>query len=210
MLNRKVSLVLLLVLGVSLLFGLGIFWSFSKDSEIKNYPSNGTDVVAFGDSLVSGVGSSRDGGFVDLLSKKIGREIINLGVPGNTTEDGLKRLSQLDKYKPKVVILLLGGNDHLRKVPIDTTFENLETLVRGIQDRGAIVLLLGVKGNLLGDKFKSRFEDLSEKYGTAYVPDVLSGLFGNPKYMSDAIHPNDLGYTKITDKIYPVLLSLIN
>ncbi|MFZ2716467.1 MAG: GDSL-type esterase/lipase family protein [Minisyncoccia bacterium] len=199
-----------LIFGVVALFGLGIFLTIDKDPEIKNYPSNGTDIIAFGDSLVSGVGSSRDGGFVDLLSQKIGREIINLGVPGNTTEDGLKRLSQLDKYKPKVVIILLGGNDHLRKVPIDTTFENLETLVRGIQDRGAVVLLLGVKGNLFGDKFKSRFEDLSEKYGTAYVPDVLSGLFGNPKYMSDAIHPNDLGYTKITDKIYPVFLSLIN
>ncbi len=198
----------LVIVGLLVLLIVSYLFIFSK-REITNYPSNGTDILAFGDSLVEGAGSTSGNDFVTLLSKKVGKEIINLGVSGNTTEDGIKRLNELDKYNPKIVLLLLGGNDHLKKVPIDTTFENLGKIIENIHDRGAIVLLLGVKGNLLGDKFKLRFEKLSEKYGTAYVENVLDGLFANTKYMSDAIHPNDLGYSKIAEKIYPTLNKLI-
>ena len=159
--------------------------------------------------MVEGVGSTQGNDFVSLLSKKIGRPIINLGVSGNTTEDGLNRLNELDKYKPKVVILLLGGNDHLKKVPIDETFNNLGKIIENLQSRGAVVLLLGVKGNLFGDRFKSEFEKLSGKYKTAYVPNVLDGLFGNTKYMSDTIHPNDAGYSVIAGRVYPVLSKLL-
>jgi acyl-CoA thioesterase I len=130
-------------------------------------------------------------------------------ISGNTTADGLARINELDKYKPKVVILLLGGNDHLRKVPIETTFENLGKIIESIHSRGATVLLLGVKGNLFGDKFASEFEKVSDKYKTAYVSNILDGLFGDTKYMEDSIHPNDAGNKIIAERIYPVLVSLL-
>ncbi len=206
---EKKNLITILVIVVVLLFG---FWYFvlNKEDKIKNYPSTGTDIIAFGDSLIEGVGaSSSENNLVSLLSKKIGRPIINLGVSGNTTADGLDRLSELDKYNPKVVILLLGGNDHLKKVPIDTTFNNLEKIIKDIQDRGAVVVLLGIRGGLISDKFESDFEDLRDKYQTAYVSDVLGGLFGNMQYMSDAVHPNNLGYEKIVERVHPVLSKVL-
>ena len=195
--------------GIVLLVFLGFLFKPSKDAPIKNLPSNGKDIIAFGDSLIKGSGASVDKDFVSLLSKKIGRPIINLGVPGDTTADGIKRVDELDTYDPKVVLLLLGGNDHLRKMPIKDTFRNLSVLIEHIQASGAIVLLLGVRGNLFGDVFKSEFEKLRDTYHTAYVPDVLDGLFGNAKYMEDTIHPNDAGNAIIADRIYPVLLPLI-
>ncbi len=196
---------------IALVLFLVLFFIFlNKDEKIKNYPSSGVDIIAFGDSLIEGVGaSSEDKNLTSLLSRKIGRPIINLGVSGNTTGDGLARLSVFDKYKPKVVILLLGGNDYLKKIPQKETFSNLEKIISDLQKRGAVVLLLGIKGSVLGDKFESSFEELSEKYGTAYVSNVLSGLVANPQYMSDAIHPNDLGYQKMADRIYPELLKVL-
>jgi lysophospholipase L1-like esterase len=182
---------------------------FFKKDKIKNYPSNGVDIIAFGDSLIEGIGSTSGNDLVSLLSQKTGRKIINLGVSGNTTEDGLNRISQLDNYNPKVVILLLGGNDYLRKVPVDQTFSNLEKIITHIQSRGSVVVLLGVRGSLIDDKYKDRYEALSRKYETVYVEDVLSGLFGNNQYMSDAVHPNDLGYKKIAERVYPVLIEVI-
>lgn len=183
---------------------------FSSDNKvITNYPSSGSDIIAFGDSLVAGSGATSGNDFVTLLSKRIGQPIINLGVPGDTTGDGLARLDGLDRYRPKVVLLLLGGNDHLKKVPIEVTFANLGKIIENIHARGAVVLLLGVKGSLFGDRFESEFEKLAKKYKTTYVSNVLDGLFGNSNFMEDAIHPNDAGNARIAERIYPVLAPLI-
>ena len=192
---------------------IGIVWYFffysAREIKITNYPSAGIDIIAFGDSLVVGTGATSGNDFVSLLSKKIGQEIINLGVNGDTTSSGLARVSELDRYRPKVVLLLLGGNDHLRKVPIETTFENLGKIIENIQSRGAVVVLLGVKGNLFGDRFEPEFEKLSEKYRTAYVPDVLEGLFGKAEFMEDTIHPNNAGNKVIAKRVYTILTPLL-
>jgi lysophospholipase L1-like esterase len=138
----------ILIIGLVLvLLIFGIFYFIAGNDSYTNYPSKGTDIIAFGDSLIQGVGaSSNTKSLVGVLSKKIGKPIINLGVSGNTTADGLNRINELDRYKPKVVILLLGGNDYLRKVPKETTFKNLGKIIEDIQSRGAVVLLLGVRG----------------------------------------------------------------
>lgn len=196
--------------GVAVVVLAILYFVFGGSTEIKNYPSKGKDIVAFGDSLVAGVGASGENtNFVSILSRRIGKPIVNLGVSGNTTEDGLARLNELDKYKPKVVILLLGGNDYLKKVPIDTTFSNLEKIIKNIQSRGAVVLLLGVRGGIVTDKFDEKFEELADKTGSAFVSNVLDGLITKQEYMSDPIHPNDTGYAKIATRVYPVLYKVI-
>lgn len=198
------------IAGLSLL-AFAILWYFNDPAPvpIANYPSDGTDIIAFGDSLIEGVGSTRGNDFVSVLSRRIGEPIVNLGRAGDTTRQGLDRLSALDRYDPKVVILLLGGNDHLQKVPIETTFRNLGAIIENIQARGAVVLLLGVKGSLLSDKFAPEFELLRDTYKTAYVPNVLRGLFGHAELMSDSVHPNDAGYVIIADRVEPILGQLI-
>lgn len=193
----------------AILIVAGYFFWPSAQATITNYPSAGTDLVAFGDSLVFGSGTTEGNDFVSVLSRRLGRPIANLGVPGDTTAQGLARVNELDQYRPKIVLLLLGGNDHLKKVPVETTFQNLAKLIENIQARGAIVLLLGVKGSLLGDTFAPEFEKLHDQYHTAYVSNVLDGLFGSQKYMADEIHPNDVGNQVIADRIYPVLLPLL-
>ena len=174
------------------------------EREITNYPSGGRDIIAFGDSLVEGVGSA-NGGFVSLL----GEDVINLGVSGNTTGDALARINELDNYNPKVVIVLLGGNDFLRKVPESETFANLSKIIEDVQKRGAVVLLLGVRSGILSNRYDKEFGRLSEKFGTAYVSDVLDGVFGHPDLMYDTIHPNDRGYSLIASRVKPELKKLI-
>jgi lysophospholipase L1-like esterase len=199
---------LLLSLGALLLVAF-LYWHFQSHVPIRNYPSSGTDIVAYGDSLVWGQGSTLGHDFVSDLSRKIGQPVVNLGVPGETTALGIAGLHGLDIYQPKVVLLLLGGNDYLQRVPIDTTFANLGKIIENIQSRGAIILLLGVRGGVLLDHFAPRYEALSRQYGTAYVPDVLDGLIGHTQFMSDEVHPNDAGYQIIADRIYPVLAPLL-
>lgn len=179
------------------------FLFLKPEQKIINYPSSGDSVVAFGDSLIEGVGASPEKDFVSQLSKKIGEPIINLGISGNTTAQGLARVDRITEYKPKVVLVLLGGNDYLQKVPKEETFRNLELIISKIQATGAVVVLLGIQGGVLGDPYEGEFEALAQKKGTLYVSNVLEGLIGNSRYMSDAIHPNDIGYLKIVEKVYP-------
>ncbi len=201
--NQKVILILGIVLVIA-----GFFF-FKPSPKITNYPSSGDSIVAFGDSLIEGVGATTGNDLVSQLSKKIGEPIINLGIAGNTTEQGLARVDRIAEYKPKVVLVLLGGNDYLRKVPKAETFKNLEDIVTKIQSTGAVVVLLGIQGGVIGDPYEDEFETLAQRKGVVYVSNVLDGLIGDSRYMSDAVHPNNEGYARITERVYGKLQSVL-
>ncbi len=186
---------------------LGALFFLTRSPEIPKVTRDGP-IVAFGDSLIYGTGSS-GGGFVKMLEEKIQKPIVNLGIPGETTGDGLKRLESVIGLKPSVVILLLGGNDYLRRIPQGETFANLETIIQRLQEDGVSVFLIGVRGGVLRDNFASRYEELAEKFKVAYVHDVLDDTLGVPKYMDDQVHPNDAGYRVIAERVYPVLAEMI-
>lgn len=197
------------VLFLLCILGTGLYYFVEKESEIINYPPKEGPVIAFGDSLVKGVGARESENFVAVLSQKIGEPIMNMGVPGDTTTDGLVRLGEVLEEEPRIVIVLLGGNDRLRQLPFEETLENMRTIISKIQENGAIVLLLGVRGNIVTDRFEEAYESLAEETGSAYVPDVLDGIFGVDALMSDGIHPNAEGYRRIAEKIHPVLSPIL-
>ncbi len=205
LLMKKFLIILLAVV----IIGFGIYYIFSGSDSIKNYPPHEGPIVAFGDSLVAGVGSTDRNDFVSILSGKIGEPIINLGVSGDTTRDGLARVGEAIDKHPRIVILLLGGNDYLKRIPREETFQNLRTLISRFHEDGAIVVLLGVRGGILIDHFDTDFENLAEETGATYVPNVLDGLFRNKSLMTDEIHPNNNGYKFIAEKIYPVLAKVL-
>lgn len=180
---------------------LGII-SVMYKPDIRNKESGGTNIIAFGDSLVFGVGSTKGNDMFSVVSREIGEPIINMGIPGNTTVDGLRRLeTDVLQKDPKLVFVLLGGNDYLQKIPKEETFKNLGTIIEKIQEKGAAVILLGVRGGIFVDRFEQNYEELSKMYETGYVSNVLDGLITNRKFMSDSIHPNDDGYKLIAHKI---------
>lgn len=198
---KKSIITILIIVALS----LGAFFVFKKSPHITNYPSKGTTIVALGDSLVQGVGATKENDFPAVLSKLIGEPIINMGISGNTSADGLARVGEVATQDPKIVLVLLGGNDYLRKVSIEQTFKNIDDIVLRLQSQGAVVVLLGVQGGILSDQYEKYFEEIAKNRGTLYVPNVLDGIIGRPNLMSDAIHPNDIGYKKIAEKIYPIL-----
>ena len=167
------------------------------------YPTAGSTVVVFGDSLAAGVGSSRGNDITTLLAASLDYPIINRGVSGDTTADGLARIESTAQADPRVVVVLLGGNDAIQKKPIEETFKNLAEIIRIIQSTGAAVVLVGEPGGLYGKEYEKEYRRLAEEYRTFYVSNILSGLIGRPEYMSDYIHPNDKGYAVATARILP-------
>ncbi|NCN11909.1 hypothetical protein GW937_01150 [Candidatus Kaiserbacteria bacterium] len=191
----------LFIVASILLFGGWFFWP----NPTPLLPTAGTTVVMFGDSLAAGTGATLGGDIASRLSTHLEMPVRNLGVPGDTTATGLARANTLSAVDPRVVIVLLGGNDALKKVPIKETFSNLASLIEYIQSIGATVILVGEPGGLYGNSYEKEYERLAKKYRTFYIPNILSGLIGRTEYMSDYIHPNDAGYEKATARILPVV-----
>ena len=178
---------------------------FFKPSKITNYPSMGSSIVMFGDSLTVGIGASEGNSLPELLSKKINQPVINMGVRGETSRDGLSRINKVTEEHPRVVLVLFGGNDYLQEIPSSETFKNIDAIVTKIQQSGAVVVLLGIQGGILSDPYEAEFKKIAKKRGTLYVKNVLDGIIGNEDLMFDEVHPNDKGYALIAKKILPVL-----
>lgn len=186
------------------------FSSSQKDaSEIINFPPHGKKVIALGDSLVYGTGDPEGGGFVSDLTSLLGTPILNAGNPGETSADGLRRVNDVLSANPDIVILLFGGNDAIQQVPKNETRENLATIITTLQSEGVVVILLGVQGGLFGDPYDEMYENLAEKYGTLYVPNVLEGILTDPKLMAGTVHPNGKGYEIIAERVKPKLKRLL-
>lgn len=196
---------------VVLFVGAGGYFLFSSSTPAQKSTETGPQtIVAFGDSLVAGNGSSDGNDFVSVLSRKIKAPIINKGIPGETTADGLKRIQTIVDLNPDIVIVLFGGNDALQQKPVDQTFKNLGDIISTFQSHGTKVVLLGIQGGILGDKYKTPFSDLAKKYKVTFVPNVLGGIIGRDDLMSDTVHPNDKGYQLVANKVYTAISPLIN
>ncbi|MBI2365943.1 MAG: arylesterase [Deltaproteobacteria bacterium] len=177
---------------------------------IRNLRSAGQTIICFGDSLTEGVGASQGEDYPSVLSRLIAAPVVNAGHRGDTTADALNRLARdvLEK-NPRLVILLLGGNDFLRQVPAGDTRKNLETIVQRIQERGAMVVITGMKLGLFTDEYGAMMENIAEKFGALLVPQVTKGILTDSKLKSDPIHPNGAGYRliaeRVAEKVKPLL-----
>jgi acyl-CoA thioesterase-1 len=182
-------------------------------------PSATRTIVAFGDSLTSGHGLPRDQAFPAVLERRLRAQglpfrVVNHGVSGDTTSDGVRRLKAALAERPEILILALGANDGLRGVPIATVRSNLEAIIEAAQTASVKVLLCGMEAlPLHGFEYTMEFHrlygELSAKYDTPRVPFMLAGVIGNQDMLQpDLIHPNAAGAAKIAGNIWPYLQPL--
>lgn len=179
-------------------------------AEVANRDSRGTEIVCFGDSLTYGTGALPGEDYPARLAAALGRPVVNAGVPGDTTADALARLERdVLSRDVRLVVVAFGGNDFIRRVPADQTFRNLDEIVRRVQEKGAVVVLAGVRSGLLGNPLGEKFEDLAEARRTALLPDLLAHVWGHPVLMSDGIHPNAAGYAVLAEDVRRVVEPLL-
>jgi acyl-CoA thioesterase-1 len=204
--NKRLFWLAVAILGVVVLG----FWLRREPADYVNLPPTASGPwVAFGDSLTEGYGASSGHDYPTLLGQRLGVQITNLGVSGETTADGLKRLENLARLRPRVVLLCLGGNDVLNREPVAQTFANLATMIDRLHQEGSFVVLIGIRSVSLRDRNQTYFKKLARDKRVLYVPDMLKGLAFKPVYMSDAIHPNDEGYRRIAERLERVLKPLL-
>ena len=170
--------------------------------EIPNLDSPGTTIVAFGDSITAGYGAEGPGTtYPERLADRIGRPVINEGVPGDTTADALARIEPVLAHDPWLVIVELGGNDLLRQTPIERVEANLTAIVERLLAARIAVVLVEIHGPFGGGRYADLFERLGEKYHVPVLEDALPDILSDPKLKSDEIHPNAAGYAKLAEAV---------
>jgi len=163
-------------------------------------------VLAFGDSLTYGSGVQPDQSYPAVLAQLIGREVVNGGVPGEISSEGLARLpALLDEVQPQLLILCHGGNDMIRKHDLAAAAENLRRMVRMAQERRIAVVLLAVPRPGI---FMNPAEFYEEVAGEKEVPiemEALPRILADRSLKSDPIHPNGEGYRQLAEAIANLL-----
>jgi len=163
-------------------------------------------IICFGDSLTFGTGADSGMDYPSQLAAMIGKPVVNKGVSGDTTASALPRLNRdVLSARPDIVLITLGGNDLKNGVAKNTAFGNLKYIVETIQNRGAKVIIGGLKIPGLDRGFGQGYRDLAKQTGAALIPDIFDGIVDNPNLMSDPIHPNNAGYRIVAQRFYKAL-----
>jgi acyl-CoA thioesterase-1 len=178
------------------------------------------EILVLGDSLAAGLGLPADEAFPERLGARLRADgmsarVVNAGVSGDTTTDGLARLDWVLAGKPDFVILELGANDMLRGIDPAIVRANLDAMIGKIEASGAKVLLAGMQaspnwGEAYQRKFDRIYPDLARAHGVALYPFFLEGVAMDPKLnQPDGLHPNQRGVAAIIDRIAPYVAKLI-
>jgi len=152
-------------------------------------------IVCFGDSLTAGYGADEGASYPDFLQKDLDQagyhyRVVNEGISGNTTKDGLERLAGVEAMKPAVVVLEFGGNDGLRGLNVQTTRTNIGIMIQGLKASGAKVALAGITlppdyGPDYVKTFTANYPTLAKKYDVPLLPFLLDHVYGVPGMMQD-------------------------
>jgi acyl-CoA thioesterase-1 len=183
--------------------------------------ANGKTLLVYGDSLSAAYGMNARRGWVALLEERLKRErpdysVVNASISGETTAGGLARIgSVLERSKPAIVILELGGNDGLRGLPVAAMSKNLSAIIQKSQKAGAQVLLVGTRmppnyGEAYARSFERSFAELAGSHRTALLPDLLEG-FGEKLefFQADRIHPTESAQPAVLKNVWTKLAPLL-
>jgi lysophospholipase L1-like esterase len=179
--------------------------------EVKNIDSRGRNIVCFGDSITFGYGAGTGEDFPSLLAKMLNEPVINAGVDGDTTVEATKRFeADAIRKDPLLVIIALGGNDFLEKVPKEITLKNIGQMIDRTHQQGAMVAIADISAGMFLRDYRIEFSKLASKKQAIFIPSILGGVITNPSMKSDFLHPNAAGYRIIAQRIYQAIIPYLN
>jgi len=179
-------------------------------------------ILFLGDSLTAGYGLMQEQSFPNLIGDRLEEldlpfEVINAGVPGDTSAGGLRRIDWLLRRRIDILVLELGANDMLRGLPLDLTAENLQSIIdktRAVYPGVKLVVAGMLAPPNLGPEYTGEFRDIFPALAAAndalLIPFLLEGVAARPELnLPDGIHPNAAGHRIVADDVWKVLERLL-
>ena len=173
----------------------------------------GSTILALGDSLTAGYAADAEAAYPAVLASLTGWQIINGGVSGNTSAQALARLPALMRRQPQLVLVSIGGNDFLRKVPEADTRSNIRQIVQQIKAAGVPAVLVAVPYFTTGALFgrlseHPMYEELAAELNVPLLKGAWAEVLGDKKLKSDQIHANAQGYRVFAEKMWAFLMEI--
>ncbi|GAB6125869.1 GDSL-type esterase/lipase family protein [Humidesulfovibrio idahonensis] len=196
--------------------------------------------AAYGDSLVAGWGVEDSEALPAQLEKeflKAGKDwrVLNFGVSGDTSVDGLERLPEVLEAKPQAALLEFGANDCYQGLPLDETRDALYKMISALRAENIAVFLAGWRTSmdlfkpyddpeLAGliplapplytaeyvERFNRMHAELARRLNVPFMEHILDPLAGVPGcYQADGVHPSAKGARLLAEGLAPMLLPLL-
>ncbi|WP_051302986.1 arylesterase [Psychromonas aquimarina] len=183
------------------------FFVFScSDSSNMQQLNPDQPILAFGDSLTFGYGAPQNKSYPAQLSRLIDIPVINAGINGELSKNGLARLEQLlELHDPQLLLLCHGANDMLRKSDLALMADNLRAMISMAQDRDIQVVLIAVPNTTLLLTPLKQYQQVADEMGIIVENDLLADVLSRPGLHSDLIHPNAAGYQQMAEVIAQLL-----
>jgi acyl-CoA thioesterase-1 len=187
-----------------------IAFSGCAKREIKNIASRGKTIVCFGNSLTAGSGAGPGEDYPARLAEYSNLPVINAGLGQDTSSGALKRIeTDALNRDPLLVIVELGGNDFLKKIPQEITISNINQIVDKITSRGAMVAIVDISPGVVLTEYRQAFAKIAREKSVIFLPNVLYAIMTDPRLKSDYLHPNREGYKLIAQRIYRGIIPYI-
>ncbi len=175
----------------------------------------GSAVLALGDSITAGYGLAPEQAWPAQLAARTGWKVVNGGVSGDTAGDALARLpALLEAHAPKLVLVALGGNDMLRKLPEAQTRGDLARIVALARGAHALPVLIATpKPSVAGAVFQRLaappfYAELAQELQMPLLEEAIPAVLSNPEFKLDPLHPNADGQTALAGKLFDGLRRL--
>ena len=178
-----------------------------RDKKTAQPVPPGSTVLALGDSLTFGTGASAETSYPTVLAGLTGWNVVNAGVSGDTSAQALARLpALLAEHQPKLVIVSIGGNDFLRKLPESDTRAHVHAICKQSLDAGAQVLLVAVPratvAAALGQMTDhALYAEVAKDLKIPLQREAWGEVLAQPDLRADAVHANARGYAQFARSV---------
>ena len=140
------------------------------------------------------------------MQSLISRKVVNAGVPGEVSADGLQRLpGVLEETQPKLLILCHGGNDFLRKLSEAEAAANVRAMIKLAKDKGISVILVATPKPGFSISPPDFYAAIAKEFSIPFNDNALSSVLRDNALKSDLVHPNARGYTQIAETLAKLL-----
>ncbi len=192
------------------------------DTAVASSTNENKNIVFFGNSLTAGYGLDQENSFPSLIQKMIDSltmpyNVINAGLSGDTSADGLARIDWILKQKIDVFVLELGANDALRGLDVNNIDDNLAAIIDKVKSKypDCKIVIAGMKAPAnLGKEYQKIFDgtytDLAKKYNCALIPFLLEDVatIGSLN-LPDGKHPNIEGQKIVAKNVWQILKTVL-